>query len=631
MARCKLCKTNVPDGTEYCTDCLDKDYSKFDESYLDGLLNSIKNDAPTTEAIYSKKDKNATTEDLINDSDTLFASETLFDSDAEIDDLYKFDVDEIEVLDQTNLTEELSDDINNDYDIEADELFANISLDILEDENMDQLHEENKQDEPMNNEEEIQESGVNDFMTDNLNIDELNNQFVNEYDQDLNELLSSLNSAENDNNEYIDNLEDTYEKNHDMFMNQDDNSADIFNTDNEDRASNSEETEIEDDFLSLLGQMSSDDPVADDVRAISDLINGVETKPQDGADYPSDVGEVFSDALKAVSNLTDPDSEDKPNDEKKPKKKKSKEKIRKSKKKEKVQEESQEADPSPKKQKKGFMKRLFGNVEDESAKKPLTNSVTTEDNTAATKEATQSKKSKKVKKAKKVAATSQDNAAAQDGSNTDEKNNVKENAKKEKKAKVKKVKEVIQVIDEIEEDEGRINRVGAFIVFAFFGLLTVVLIVGSNALTYTLSIKYAKNYFEEQEYTRAYNEVYGMTIKAEDIVIYDRIRTVMYVNKQLNSYHNYTSIGDYPQALDSLLKGLKRYDKYIELAKLLDIKTDMDYVRDQLLVELDTVFNLSEKEALKINLIEDMEDYSIKVYELAYDNEDRIQTLSEGM
>jgi hypothetical protein len=108
-----------------------------------------------------------------------------------------------------------------------------------------------------------------------------------------------------------------------------------------------------------------------------------------------------------------------------------------------------------------------------------------------------------------------------------------------------------------------------------------------------------------------------LKIKAEDVDIYQKILTVMFVNKQLNSYNNYCTIRKYPQALDSLLKGLQRYDKYIQLATYLGIKTDMDYVRKQILAELDHQFNLSEKEAFNIINIEDRAQYSSKVYAIA--------------
>jgi hypothetical protein len=111
-----------------------------------------------------------------------------------------------------------------------------------------------------------------------------------------------------------------------------------------------------------------------------------------------------------------------------------------------------------------------------------------------------------------------------------------------------------------------------------------------------------------------------MDIKDEDIEIYDKIRTVMYVNKQLNSYNYYNALNQYPQALDSLLKGLSRYEKYIELATMLGIETDLNYVREQILAELKNVFGLSEKEAMKIISNDNQAEYSVKVYDIVLEN-----------
>ena len=146
------------------------------------------------------------------------------------------------------------------------------------------------------------------------------------------------------------------------------------------------------------------------------------------------------------------------------------------------------------------------------------------------------------------------------------------------------------------------------------------LLILTNIFSYSLSIRNATTYFGNQKYTQAYNEVYGIELKDEDIELYDKIMTVMYVNKQLNSYNNYYQLGKYPEALDSLLKGLQRYDKYIELATMLGISTDLDYVKSQIVAELNNVFRLSEKEATNIIYSENQAKYSIAVYDVVLEN-----------
>ena len=192
-----------------------------------------------------------------------------------------------------------------------------------------------------------------------------------------------------------------------------------------------------------------------------------------------------------------------------------------------------------------------------------------------------------------------------------EKQRVKKEAKAEKKAK--KMEEAKLLLEEMEKT--RINRAGASIVFIFFAMIAVVIIVGTSIFSYSLSIKNAETEFNRDEYTAAYNEIYGLEIKDEDIMLYDRIMTVMYVQKQLNSYDNYYRMNDKPKALDSLLKGLQRYEKYIELAVELEVDTDLDSVRNKILEKVSDSFMLTEQEAMEIIQSDSQAEYSKRVYD----------------
>ena len=196
-----------------------------------------------------------------------------------------------------------------------------------------------------------------------------------------------------------------------------------------------------------------------------------------------------------------------------------------------------------------------------------------------------------------------------------EKQRVKKEAKAEKKAK--KMEEAKLLLEEMEKT--RINRAGASIVFIFFAMIAVVIIVGTSIFSYSLSIKNAEYEFENDRYTAAYNEIYGLDVKDEDILLYDRIMTVMYVQKQLNSYDNYYRMNDKPKALDSLLKGLQRYEKYIDLAVDLEVDTDLDSVRKKILEKINESFMLTEQEAMEIIQSDSQAEYSKKVYD-AVDN-----------
>lgn len=388
----------------------------------------------------------------------------------------------------------------------------------------------------------------------------------------------------------------------------------------------------DDDFLNMF--MNMEDDSATDYDEISSLINSstdrVEQKKKDNV--PMDVGDVFSDALKVVSSLKDdmeeeellgllPDQNQSEDIDKK-NKKKQKRKILK----EMVEKEESVAKEKPvaKEKKKlfaGGMKGIFSkkekvDVTDKTADDEIITEVSTINIVEEPKIKEKTKKKEKVKKAKKQKPKSAAKKAKGISAEGEEAENSKGNnkGKKTKAAAIKKPKvkeekkkqEIIEVIDELEENEGKINRLAAALIIFIVSIMAVVVIAGTNLFSYTASIKKATNLFDRQKYTQAYNEVYGMDVKDEDIEIYDKIMTVMYVNKQLNSYNNYYDIGKYPEALDSLLKGLNRYEKYIELATVYGIKSDLDYVRGQILAELEMEYQISEKEAMKfIDQIED--------------------------
>ena len=245
-----------------------------------------------------------------------------------------------------------------------------------------------------------------------------------------------------------------------------------------------------------------------------------------------------------------------------------------------------------KKEKKSFFKTVFGNVPvDPSKVKP----EPTPEQIAA-KKAKEAEEKKAKAEGKKLAAEEKKQIAQR---NKDEKARQKALAKEEKKAK--KMEEAKQILEEMKET--RINRLGATIVFVFFIVCAIALLSGSEIFGYAISVHSAEKNFNKaynnnvKYYTDAYNDIYGLEIKPEDQVLNDKVMTVMFVNKHLNSYNSYMLLHDYQAALHSLLLGLYRYGAYYEKAVPLGIERDMDYVRTQILKELEATFGVSEDEA----------------------------------
>lgn len=370
-----------------------------------------------------------------------------------------------------------------------------------------------------------------------------------------------------------------------------------------------------DDLLSMMGgEEGGDFPLTDfpeddnepqpaagdglsDILSLDSLMEeGKSEEPENTASI-GDLSDVFADSLSAVSaDVSDEDQQ--------------------------LEEAVMNMVPEEAKKKKpGLFSKLFGNVVDDKSKAQFEKEQEQEKEAAFKKsekerirrgDLTEEEQRKKEEKEAAIAQTKEEKKEAK---------KAKQAAAAKKKAeKLEKKKQLAAARAEaeaLEVDEGRVNRVGAGIVFAFFALVAAVILVGTSQFSYASSMKQAKEYFAGQKYTRAYEAVAGLEVKKADEETYSKILTVMFVNKELNSYQNYYGIHQYDKALDSLLKGLKRYDKYLETARELGVKSDLDHVRSQIVKELEDTYGIAEKDALSMIQIEDREQYSKSVIEAA--------------
>ncbi len=327
---------------------------------------------------------------------------------------------------------------------------------------------------------------------------------------------------------------------------------------------------------------------------------------------PDDLTDFFSEVMPAEEELsTIPDidvmqedvkEEPAQNDEKKKKKEKKGKKN---------------ADKKP-----GILKRVFGNIRPERTEEEIAQMKEKVIADAEAKDAEEEEKKRKAaeeKEAKKKKAAEDKAASAKQKQENAKKKAEAAKAKKEakKEAKDKKKQEVQNLIDAIDENEGRINRVGASIVFVFFAAVAVAVIIGTNIYAYSQSIENAQKSFEFKHYNEAYDEIAGLNVKEEDQPFTMKVMVVMYTYKQLNSFNNYYKVGLYPEALDSLLKGLERYDKYSALASVVDVTKDMDAIREEILEKLESVYSLTEEEAMQLVSMKDHVAYTEKVYGIA--------------
>ncbi len=575
MARCRQCGAEIPEGLEYCDQCADKlNTAKASESYLDSLLNAVMTEKPERREIaFQKREVSSPVSVPVKDT---VKPEKEENAREELPDLASYSIfDETEEMDVDRMLEK----------------------DLREAESG--LLEQEASAEPASGElfsmEEEQEASAElfDFFADAVTMEDMTS-----VDEEIPEVPDNGEPEESMGAAEAETVAETAEELEDF--------TDLF----------SEEALVEqqadvnlDALLSGLDGLTESRTMAEE--AVEEPVE--EAVTSDFSDLFADFGEdglfEFGAEPEEFTDLTDegesaamaakPESASEGLPENKA-------------------EEISEKDKKKQNAISALFHKLFDNVKvDPSKIKPQPTKEEIEAKKQAAKEAKEkSKEEKEALLAEKKEQEQQIKA---------EKRRLVLEAKAEKKAR--KLEEAKLLLEEMEST--RINRAGASIVFIFFAMIAVVIVVGTSIFSYSLSIRNAQYEFDRDEYTLAYNEIFGLDIKDEDIVLYDRIMTVMFVQKQLNSYYNYYEMKDYTKALDSLLKGLRRYEKYIELAVELDIESDLDSVRSSILMELDASFYMSEQEAMHIIQSDSQLEYSVSVYDAVDKMKQSIDTKAE--
>lgn len=262
-------------------------------------------------------------------------------------------------------------------------------------------------------------------------------------------------------------------------------------------------------------------------------------------------------------------------------------------------------------EKQSIFKKVFGNV--------VTDEIAEAEKKQEEEEAAKKEEAEKVKEEK----------AAEKAKQKEEKEKLKaEKAEAKAAAKAKKAEEKAakkaekQAQKEAEREAaanevvGKLDKVGVSIVAVFGVIILAGIIIGTNSFGSGLDKKKATNYFEMHRYSQAYESAVGTNMKEKNPEQYKKIVTVMKVQHALDSYQNYENVKKYPEALDALLMGLKKYDANKKTAYDLEIENDLASVYDKILDILSDEFGLSKSQSYDILSLGSSE-YTSKVNAIA--------------
>lgn len=218
----------------------------------------------------------------------------------------------------------------------------------------------------------------------------------------------------------------------------------------------------------------------------------------------------------------------------------------------------------------------------------------------------QKKAEKKAKKEAAKLAKEEKKAAAK------EEKAAKAGDKKKAQEEKKKVRAVKKAKQKEEEEKNAepvkpLNKPAVVFIFTLFLGGTFLFYLGMNNFNYTQAIQKATDYFDNQKYHKAYDEIKGVEVKEKDQDLKDRIYTVMYVERLYESYQNNIKLDCQKKALDSLLRGVDKYYEYYDEAQKLGIVDDLNYSFAQIQTALQDHYGITVEQAAAINQLDSYE------------------------
>lgn len=202
---------------------------------------------------------------------------------------------------------------------------------------------------------------------------------------------------------------------------------------------------------------------------------------------------------------------------------------------------------------------------------------------------------KKIKAEKKEVNKVKKDEAKQAKKTKQESKAAKKAKKTEKPKKVKKPKP--------EPKPGDILKIKpqAVVMFVLFVAGAIILISMLNStVNYNNSVSAARRDMGNGNYSKAYEALSGLKLDKEAKSLYDQASAIMYVQRQYESYENYSKMGMHTEAINSLIKGLERYNQYYNKAVELGVDKQVDDVREEIVKTLEEEYKISETEAQKL-------------------------------
>ena len=203
-----------------------------------------------------------------------------------------------------------------------------------------------------------------------------------------------------------------------------------------------------------------------------------------------------------------------------------------------------------------------------------------------------------------------------EGSSDDEKKKKEKAPKQPKEKKVKPKKEKKPKPPAEPDNTPPLPKVPVILVFVMAASILVLVLAGTHLLGYSNSFADADQAFAEGRYSDAFQAVAGEKVKEKDTDTYEKYRITAMVSAEYEAYESMMDAEVYDMALDSLIRTVQRYDKYLQDAETYGCRGEFDKIESAAETALQQDFGLTAEDARTMYALSNKETYSREIYKV---------------
>ncbi len=141
--------------------------------------------------------------------------------------------------------------------------------------------------------------------------------------------------------------------------------------------------------------------------------------------------------------------------------------------------------------------------------------------------------------------------------------------------------------------------------------MTVLVMLGTNLLSYSAAVASAKEAYSQNEYTTAYQALQGEKIATKDEELYNKLSVLAAVSSEYDAYLTFKDYGSVDMAFDSLVCAAGRYNLNLENAIQFECTDELDGLRQKISDALSATYGMDINAAVEMYNQRNRTEYTI--------------------